>query len=69
MVLCDNLDGKVILLDVDVGIVAHGFHEAALYLGSSVVGMVEDAKLAVATLSMEVELTVLLLIEVDTPLH
>ena len=69
MVLGDDLDGKVILLDVDIGILAHGFHEATLDLGTSVVGMVEDAELGVSTFTMKVKRAVFLLVEVDAPLH
>ena len=59
----------MIFLDVDVRIVAHGFHQSALNLGSRVVGMVQDAELAVSSLAVKVELAVLLLVEIDTPLH
>ena len=46
-----------------------GFHQSALYLRTGVVGMMEYAELGVSTLAMEVELSVLFLVEVDTPLH
>ena len=69
MVLGDNLYGKMILLDVDVGIASHGFHQSALDLGTRIVGMVEDAELGMSALAMQVEAAILLLVEVHTPFH
>ena len=69
MVLGDNLHSKVILLDVDVWIVAHCLHQSALNLRTGIIGVVKNAELAMAALTMEVELAVLLLVEVDSPLH
>ena len=69
MMLRDDFHGKVILLDFNVGIGPDGGHERALYLGAGVVGMMEDAELGVAALTMEVVLSVGLLIEVRPPLH
>ena len=45
MVLCDDFYGKVVLEDVDVGMVAYGTHQPSLYLCSCVVCMVEYAEL------------------------
>ena len=67
--LRDDLHGKVVLPDIDVGIAAHGLHQSALYLGSRVVGVVKDAELRVSALAVEVERAVLLLVEVHSPLH
>ena len=67
VVLGNNLYGKMVFLDIDVGVAAHGFHQSALYLGAGVVGMVQDAELGVASLAVQVELTVVLAVEVDTP--
>ena len=67
MVLGDDFDGEVVLLDGDVRVVAHCLHQSALYLGTGVVGMVEDAELRVPALTMQVELTVTLLVEVNAP--
>ena len=69
VVLCDDFHGEVVLQYLDVGVVAHGFHEAALYLCPRVVGMVQDAELRVSALTVKVELAVFLLVEIDTPLQ
>ena len=69
MVLSDDLHSEVILLDIDVGIAPHCCHQTALYLGSRIISMVQNTKLRMTTLTMQVEETVLLLIKVDTPLH
>ena len=69
MVLGDNLHRKVVLLDIDIGIVAHGSHQSALYLGSCIVSMVQDAELRVSALTVQIEIAIALLVEVDTPVH
>ena len=69
MVLGDDLHGKVILLDGDIGIAFHGLHQSALDLGARIVGMVEDTELGVSALTMQVEGAVLLLVEVHAPVH
>ena len=69
MVLGDDLHGEVVLLDVDIGIVSNGFHQAALDLCTRVVGMVEDTELGMTALTVEVEGTVVLLIEIHTPFY
>ena len=67
--LGDNLHGKVVLLDVNVGAGTHSRHQSTLYLGTGVVGMVQDAELRVASLAVQVEVAVLLTVEVDAPLY
>ena len=67
MMLRDNLHGEMMLQNLDVGVVAHCFHQATLNFGTRVVGMVQDAELRVTALAMQVKRTVLLLVEIDTP--
>ena len=69
MVLGDNLYSKMILFDVDVGIVSHGFHQSALDLGTRIVGMMEDAELGVTALAVQVEGAIFRLVEVHPPFH
>jgi len=68
MVLGDDLNGKVILLDVDVGAGTHGLHQPPLYLCARIIGMVQDTELRVASLTVKGEVTLLVLVEVDSPL-
>ena len=67
VVLCDDFHGKVVFQHFNVGIAAHGFHQSALYLGSGIVGMVEDAEFGVSAFAVQVEIAVLLLVEVHAP--
>ena len=67
VVLGDDFHGEVVLLHVDVGIVAHGLHQSALYLGTRIIGMVKDTEFRVSALTMKVERTVLLTVEVHAP--
>ena len=53
--------------DVDVGMVLHCLHEPTLNFCSRVVGMVEDAELRMTAFAVEVELTIALLVEIDSP--
>ncbi len=69
MVLGDDLHGEVVFEDGDVGVAPDGSHQAALDLEARVVLVVEDAKLGVAALAMEVKRAILFLVEVDTPFH
>ena len=69
MVLGDNLNGEMVLLDINIGVVTHSLHQSALNLRTSVISMVEDAELRVTALPVQVELPVFLLVEVNTPFH
>ena len=69
VVLGDDFHGEVVLLDLDVGARPDGLHQSALYLCSGVVGMVQDAELGVSALTVQVEGTIVLAVEVDAPLH
>ncbi len=65
--LGDDLDGKMMFEDVDVGVRPDSLDERFLDLESGVVGMVEDAELRVAAFAVEVEAAVFLLVEVNAP--
>ena len=69
MVLRDNLYGEMVLLHLDIGIVTYSLHQATLNLSTRIVSMVQNAELRMAALTVKVELTVVLTIEVDAPLH
>ena len=69
MVLRDNLHGEMILLDINIGIIAHGFHQSTLYLRARVVGMMQNAELRMSSLAMQVIFPVLLLVEMHAPVH
>ena len=69
MMLRDNLYGKMVLFHLDIGIVANGLHQPALNLSTSIVGVVQNAELRMAALTVKVELTVVLTVEIDAPLH
>jgi hypothetical protein len=69
VVLSNNLHSKVVFLDVDVRTGPDGFHQTTLYLSSRVVGMVKDAELGVTAFPVQVELSVILAVKVDTPLY
>lgn len=67
MVLGNDLDGKMVFTDVNVGMVFDGFHESTLYLSTGVIGMVEDTELRMTAFAVEVELTIALFVEIDSP--
>ena len=69
VVLGDDFHGEVVFLDLNVGTGPDGRHESALYLGSGIVGMVQNAELRVTALAVQVEGAVVLAVEVDAPLH
>ena len=69
VMLGDNLNGKVVLLYRDVWTIAHCLHQTSLDFGARVILVMKNAKLRVSSLAMKVKLTVLLPVEVDTPLH
>ncbi len=69
MMLRDNLNGEMILLYLYVGIILYRFHHPSLNLGTRIVGMMQDTELRMATLSMQVKLTILLSVEVHAPIH
>ena len=55
VVLRDDVDGELALFDFDVGMGAGGCEQPAFYLLTSVVLVVEDAKLGVSAFAVEVE--------------
>ena len=69
MVLRDNLHSKVIFKHIDVRIPTDGFHQPALNLGASVVGVVKDSEFRVSAFAMKVELAAVGAVEVDAPFH
>ena len=69
MVLRDDLHGEMVLQNLYIRIAAHGFHQAALYLCTGIIGVVENTELRVTALTVQVESAILLLIEVHAPLH
>ena len=69
MVLCDDFHGKVVLLHLNVGTVAHCLHKSSLYFRSRIVGVVQNSEFRVPAFAVQVELSVLLLVEVHAPVH
>ncbi len=67
MMLRDDLKGEMILIDVNLGIGFHGFHQAGLYLRAGVVGMMQDAEFRVSAFAMKVECAVVFLVEIHSP--
>ena len=68
MVLGDDFYSKMVLLDVNIRIVAHSLHQPSLDFGACIVSVMQNAELRVSTLTVQVELTVFLAVEVDAPL-
>ena len=67
VVLRNDLDSEAVGEDVDVAVGEDSLHKTLLDLGSGVVGMVQDSEFGVSPLAMEVERSVILLVEVDAP--
>ncbi len=67
MMLRDNLYGKMMLEHIDIGRAAHLADKALLDLIAGIVGMVQDAEFRVSSLTVEVEVTVSLAVEVHAP--
>ena len=53
----------------DVRVVLHRFHQSALYFKARVVRVVQDAELRVSAFSVQVVVSIGLLVEVDAPFH
>ena len=69
MVLCYYLHREMVFLYIYVGICSHGSHKSALYLGSSIVRVVQDSEFRVSALTVQVVRAVFLAVEVHTPVH
>ena len=69
MVLRDDLHGEMVLQHRDTLVAAHGTDESLLDLVARVIGVMQDAELAVAALAVQVELAILVLVEVHAPFH
>ena len=69
VVLGDDFDGEMVFEHGDAGLVAHGFNESALYFEARVVGMVQNAELAVSALAVKVVAAVVASVELHAPAH
>ena len=69
MVLGDYLDGKVVFIHVDVGVILNRLHQRLLNFVAGVVGMVQNAELRVPALAVQVVGAVGLLVKLNAPLH
>ena len=69
VVLGDEVDGELVFLEFDIGMVGDSLQETALDFGTGVVFMVQDAEFAVPSFAVEVEASATVLVEVDAVLH
>ena len=69
VVLGNDFHGEMVLLHLNVFTGTYGFHQSTLYLSTRIVGMVQDAELGVTALAVQVELSIVLTVEVHTPLY
>ena len=70
VVLGDDVDGELVFLHLDVGVVVDGLQQSSFYLLAGVVFVVKDAELRVTTFAMQVEAAAALFhVEVDTILY
>ena len=69
MVLRDDFHRKVVLQNLDVGVLAGSQNQFLLNLVAGDVLMVQDAELGVSALFGQGELARLRLVEIDSPLH
>ena len=69
VVLGDDIDGELVFLELDVGVVVDGLQQSALYLGTSVVFVVQDTELGVPSLAVQVETAAAFFVEVDAIAH
>lgn len=64
MVLRNDFNGKMILQYRNVRMPSHGFHQPALDFESRVVSMMQDTEFRMAALTMQIEVTLFILVEV-----
>ena len=67
MVLGEDFHSEVVLINVDIGIVLNGLDERHLDFVARIVGMVQDAELAVTALTVQVKLAFLVAVKVHAP--
>ena len=67
VVLSDDLDGKMVFVDVDVGMRPDSLDKTLLYLVARVVGVVEYTEFRMSALAVKVEIAFFVLVEIDTP--
>ena len=69
MVLSDDFHCVMILQNRDFLIPTYSLHQATLNLKPSIICMVKDTKFTMPPFSVEIKFTILVLIEIHTPLH
>ena len=70
MVLSDDIYGKLVFLQFDIGMPVYGFKQAAFNLGTGIILVVEDAELGMAALAVKVETVARTAhVEIDAILH
>ena len=67
--LGEDLDGKMTLQDIDVGMLPDSLDEGTLYGVASVVGVMEDAEFGVPSFAMQVVFAIFILVEIYAPFH
>ena len=67
--LRDDFDCEMVFQHFDVGVGTYGSHQSALNFGAGVVGVVQNAKLGMSALAVQVEITVFFFIKIHAPAH
>lgn len=67
MVLGDDFYGKMMLVDVYIGVMSHCLYKTALYFESGVVGVMQYSEFAMSTLAVQVKRPVFATVKVHTP--
>ena len=67
--LCYYLYCKMILFNINIGIVTHSLHQTSLYFGSGVISMMQYSELRMPSLTVKVESAIFILVEINTPIN
>ena len=69
VVLRDNLNGIMVFQNGNILVLPHGRHQSALYFEPGIVGMMQNAKVAVSAFAVQIVLSFSVLIKFHAPLH
>ena len=69
MMLRDDFYGKMAVEYFDIGVRLYGSDKAFLYFGTCIVFVVQNAEFGVTAFFMEVEVSLIILVEVHSPVY
>src|SRR5690606_2987358 len=64
-----NLNGKMMIKHIDIGMIADGIDQAQLYFCTGAIFVMQNSKFRMTSLSVKIEVPLFILIKIDSPVN